>query len=142
MADERNQNQNPKSPDAGFEARIREMGRHLAPRPPALLGELPKPEWRDPFFLAKALDAGLIEIGRPEYCITAAARMVEKPNGQKKLEVGGPEVRCDAGWSWTDLKHPKSKNIFGVLEEDAKETDPRIKIHVRLTAKGMAQAAA
>lgn len=98
--------------------------RHLADRPDEMAAVIELPErFRDPIVLTVSDADGLIEFGTRNHCFVGP--------------VGKQELSLESGWNFSSVTGPNRDPMEKILAGALISTDDeRIRLHLRLTAKG------
>ena len=98
--------------------------RYLADRPDRMAAVIELPDrFRDPNVLTVSDADGLIEFGTRKHCWVGP--------------VGKSELHVEKGWNFSSVIGPYCKSMDEILAEALTSTDDqRIRLHLRLTAKG------
>lgn len=101
-----------------------DLFRLLADQPDQMSAVIELPDrFQDPDMLTVSDDDGLIEFGTRKHCWVGP--------------VGKSELRVEKGWNFSSITGPNCKSMDEILAEALTSTDDgRIRLHVRLTAKG------
>lgn len=123
----------------------------LSNKGPVAIEDLPE-RFRNAAFLSKVLVKDYIEIGQRQYAVASPGDGVTvKTDHQTGVQTVHRKLDCHISdeWTWTNLKAPKRKQLWELMEEEEisaqkpEGEDTRlpkeVRLHVRITAEGLAE---
>jgi hypothetical protein len=119
------------------EEQMADLLTHLAGKGAVQINKMPE-RLKGAQLLSKALIKGYIEIGQRQYAIVSPEVQVKVDKDGKQSIHKTYEAHVSDEWTWTNLKGPKHKQLWELMEEDIPEG---CELHVKLTAEGMAETA-
>lgn len=136
----------PAKTDTNSDDAVLNLCKYLSDKGIVSIEKLPE-RFRGAEVLSKALSLGFIEVGQRQYAIVNKKVEVrdelidadDKRSGYRQVIDKFPEAHVSDEWTWTDLKAPKRKQLWEVLEEQPSLPE-QCRLHVRLTSGGMGMA--